>query len=193
MKAPYKRDEVLGEYTVPGTYTLELKTSGVYLVEAISGGAAGTQWDWYEYWGTSRQFGIKRGATGAYFKGLVRLSKGSHTIIVANINGGSTSIDNGFIMSGGENSTPGNEGTHPGGSITSSSYIVSDDSNIYNAGYTSYYHYVYQVNPSGNILPAISAPVPENLSSYGFGGAGGFYPATNNGGSGYFKISYKGR
>ena len=188
---PYFPNYVLQEYTVPGTYTINLKGTGVYEIEAISGGGSGTQWDWYYYWGTTRQFGTKEGSTGAYFKGLVNLAKGTYTIIVGNA-GESTSFGDGFTLTGGSPSVAGSESSDAGGYLTVSTYIKESSSNIYNAGYGSIYHYIYQVNPSGIIHGPQYAPVPTALQGYGYGGQGGFYPGTNIGGSGYLKISYKG-
>lgn len=187
----YKKDEVLGEYTTPGTYTLEIKGKGVYEIEAISGGGSGTQWDWYNYWGTSRQFGMKEGSTGAYFKGFVKLAKGTYTIVVGSA-GSATSFGDGFTLTGGSPSVAGSEYSDAGGSLTVSTYVKETSSNVYSAGYGSIYHYIYQVNPAGNICGPQYAPVPTALRGYGYGGQGGFYPGTNAGGSGYLKITYKG-
>ena len=113
MKAPYKRNEVLGEYTVPGTYTLDVKASGVYEIEAISGGGGGMFCDGGvdTFPETARTYHYYvRGATGCYVKGTLRIPRGVHTItrgsggygqnLSPSGNGGNTQIGDLFIITG---------------------------------------------------------------------------------------------
>ena len=196
---PYHKGDVLGEYTTPGTYTLEIKGKGVYEIEAISGGGGGEHIDHYRHINTYHSY--YSGSTGAYFKGTVTLNKGEHTIVIgsggasyAYVNyptitgaGGQTSIDEVFVLSGGAGC--GYEVTGSGGALTTNTAVKTTET--YNAGYASIYH---GINKDWYTSFGIQlAPVPEALANYGYGGSsGGPGVAALNGASGYLKITYKG-
>ena len=165
-------------------YQISIPTLGDYEIEVVSGGARGTQWNWYYFNNETGKYGIKEGSTGAYFKGTVTLSQGIHNIIL-NPENGSVTIDNGFTLTGGTFSGEGNTSLANGGRLTVDTIVASTV--LYNQGRSTVYHEVNQANPSDIIYGPQLADVPTALRGFGFGGSGGFYTENEAGGC-YFKL-----
>ena len=204
----YKKGEVIAEYTTPGAYTLEIKCDGVYEIEAVSGGSGGlycdggtdafsnTSWAWHYY---------VRGATGAYFKGLLQISRGNYTVNIgkggtgttghASGNGGDTKISDLFILVGAYGC--GYDGSFNGGA---GGYLQTSvkETTTYAVGQNDgYYRSVKDNNNAGdynvNALHSSLVTIPNwAVSSYGYGGYAKGYGNTGSGGSGYLKVTYKG-
>ena len=178
------------EFFEPGTYTIYVPQTGTYEVEAISGGAGGGDYDtgqavWVAY----------SGASGAYFKGKLIVSAGSHTVTVGNGgyygglstssgSGGSTSLDSNFILSGGTGGKGNAGGQLVEGSIISETieYTVGTSGTAKSADSSS----VTSLYVSPNYIPSL----PQEIEKQGFGSNGCSPYSRNNqrGGSGYFKI-----
>ena len=196
--SPYKPNEVIAEITTAGTPTVTLKTSGVYEIEAISGGAGGTVYDTL-----AAVIYLNTGSTGAYYRGKINIPAGTYTIKVgaggrtgamsAGGAGGQTSIGNIFVLRGA--GATGTSSTGTVGSLTSISGEVERIQYAIGKSGGSYPNYGTMHDPwHGDVsCPAVN---------YGFNssyGKGGHAIYTDNGydlgagGSGYLKITYKGR
>lgn len=179
------------EFTSPGTYTINVPRDGVFSVEAVSGGSGGAHLDGYLI-GVRAEHYYYVGSTGGYFKGTVRLTAGTHTVVVGaggaggnagnGYAGGATSIDSGFVLAG---AAGGGHNYGAGGSLTTSSIVESTEAN--NAGYGTYLathgHDLYGVS-----YGAQAAPVPGNLAGFGRGGGTGNTSGGYAGSGGYLKI-----
>lgn len=198
--AGYEKDSIVAEYTVPGTYTLDLKSTGIYEIEAVSGGAGGqTSW-WFDAWYLSAA-----GGTGCYYKNTFSISKGTYTVIVGaggaasgsmGLNGGgATTFGDILVLEGAsygywQSTGPKNawiENNYGG-------YLVSEASTVgtktYAAGNVAY----GGASNAGYTFGTNYGP----QSSYGLGnyGKGGYSVAATsleNGTGGYLKITYKRR
>ena len=187
----YEPNTLIAEYTSAGTYSLEIKGSGLYDVEAISGGASGKKVDS----GTALHY-YYHGGTGAYYKGILRLKNDVYTVSVG-AGGGSTSINAGYKSGGATSITDSSSATQlslsgggsAGGALTDST--AETTRTTYNAGTKAactasgkdlyYYSNVGKTN----------APVPNDLKGYGYGGGSSLYGG-QAGGAGYLKITYIG-
>lgn len=74
--SPYKKGEVLFESATAGTYSVDLAVSGKYEVYVIGGGSGGAT-----RVSSSRVY-LTGGGSGSGFIGVVKLTKGSHSITV---------------------------------------------------------------------------------------------------------------
>lgn len=193
---PYTPNSLIAEYTVAGTYSLEIKGPGTFEVEAISGGGGGTCFDGILIGARAIWF-YKQGATGAYYRGLFYLPNGIYTINVggggyggansANGSGSYTTIDGILSMSGG--TSYGMYANDPGGTLE---FISNEVERIaYNAGYGSIMSGTSNYYENRGIQ---YAPVPSELAGFGYGGAayGPYAGCGQYGGVGYLKITYKG-
>lgn len=75
---PYKKGEVLFESAVAGTYSVDLAANGKYEVYVIGAGGGGAT----AFKENSDYVELTGGGAGAGFIGVVRLSKGTHSITV---------------------------------------------------------------------------------------------------------------
>lgn len=188
----YDPSEIIFQSSTPGTYTVDILTSGYYNVAVVGGGSGGA----YVY---SSKFsdGRASGGSGAGFVGIVYLTAGNHTIKVGaggsgkayetngqtsatSTAGGQSAIDSIIVAGGGGSAKAGIHGaTQTAGSGGTLSYDSSKVQSYSlakngNAGTTIY---------NSNITGGASV-----YSNYGKGGnAGNSY--TTDGGNGYVFIS----
>ena len=176
---PYKDGTVIETFDKPGEYTLKIKGPGFYEIEAVSAGTGGRRID-----SMQASFPAYAGATGAYYKGILRLKAGTYTV---NIGAGvyysntaeNTSIGEIFILSGAN--------VNVGGNITARTTEVREIT------------YTQGLNRTGTTTgnrPAQYIPdIPDDLKNYGYGGDGGpAYPYSwysSVGGNGYLKVTYR--
>lgn len=124
-------------YATPGTYSLELE-AGDYEVEMYGAGGGDYSWSY------QKASGHNGGGSGAGFKGVVSLPKGTYTLTVgatnATGNGGDTSINDLIICGGGQLFTGGyaNYNTAKGGTITISPSLQVKESILQSAGNDGY-------------------------------------------------------
>lgn len=188
----YDPSEVIFQSSTPGTYTVDIVTSGYYNVAVVGGGSGGA----YVY---SSKFsdGRASGGSGAGFVGIIYLTAGSHTIKVGaggsgkayetngqssatSTAGGQSAIDSIIVANGGGSAkarihgatqTAGSGGTLSYDSSKVQSYSLAKNGN---AGTTIY---------NSNITGGASV-----YGGYGKGGnAGNSY--TTSGSNGYVLIS----
>ena len=205
----YYVGQVIGEYTVPGTYYLDVMMDGEYEIEVVSAGAGGH--------GTIASTGgggvyIETvGGTGAYYKNIFQLKKSTYYITIGaggpphasytGIGGEATTFDEILSLGGAEGyQWPANYGATPepikppiggeGGSLIYANNAVGTP--IYKAGYDAYGTIAQPITTYPNQI----GPQSEyGLSEYGQGGGGqpnGYYIESFAGTGGYLKITYNG-
>lgn len=211
----YKPGDVIAECpsndypNVGYDYELELEQNGLYEIEAVSGGASGTHWDQL-----NANHVYYAGATGGYFIGNIYIEKGNYTFNTGK-GGSECFINNGYYSGSAtylrkENNEIFNlsGATSSGGTLTVPS--LEDPTTVYpdykkgknqtivgqghDLGDYSHGSWVQYGNQE--------APVPSNLTSFGYGGGSGnawLIPGYSwtikgyAGGNGYFKLTYLGK
>lgn len=195
LTSRYKKGEVLGEYTIPGTYTLEVKTKGTYEIEAVSGGAGGCGIASIDAW-----YNGAYGSTGCYYKNTFVINKGVYTITIGAggaadgrdmYAGGDTAFENHLLLKGGQGASIPGTGAGAVGAGGYLSWSSSSNTPTYSAGYNGYYYTANYGGWSGG--PQIGPQQNYGLGAYGQGGLGSTSANVGAGTGGYLKITYKGR
>ena len=186
-------------YKNAGTYSLSLPSTANYSIAAVGGGGGGAQCAHSSLIG----FNIAGGGSGAYYKGVLNLAKGSYKVNVGGAgaasvqnystwadagNGGQTklaySTGSSYLISaggGGGGSVSGTSATGGSGgavSIGSSTTVVSTSSNV-------------SGKVGGAKRQVASGSANGGASVYGGYGAGG--NNSSNGGVGFFQIVINGQ
>ena len=191
-------------FDTPGTYTGEraliIPKNGVYEIEAVSGGAGGTVYDTLQH-----VVYTNTGSTGAYYKGKIRLTKGTYIVIIGaggSHGWGGNSGAGGFTRIGQVNEIfqlngAAATGTTSVGAVGSLSYVVGEIDRIqYNAGNPGGAYYSVNTMTNGIHSNVLSPAANYGLGDYGIGGGTNCTNVnwtTYDGTGGYLRVTYVGR
>lgn len=191
---PYYPNQLVEKYTVPDTYTLNIKGDGIYEIEAVSGGAGGCGIYSFDAW-----YNGAYGSTGCYYKNIFRIARGTYTITIGaggtadgrTMNSGGDTIFSDYLhLKGGQGASIPGTGAGAVGAGGYLQYANTSYTATYSAGYNGYYYTANYGGWSGG--PQVGPQQNYGLGAYGQGGLGSTSANVGAGTGGYLKITYKG-